>query len=73
MQAELIAASSGADSGVWYYTLQVDIPILFGIEKAQAVPLLIDNKAALNAQADAITGAGRRPIAIHPSKVPSLQ
>lgn len=48
MQAELIAASSGADSGVWYYTLQVDFPILFGIQEAQAVPLLIDNKAALS-------------------------
>ena len=33
MQAELIAASSAADSAVWYHTLQCDFPFLFNLKQ----------------------------------------
>ena len=49
MQAELIAASSAADSAVWYHTLQCDFPFLFGLSQdIPAIPIMIDNKAALS-------------------------
>ena len=49
MQAGLIAASSAADSAVWYHTLQCDFPFLFGLkQEIPAIPIMIDNKAALS-------------------------
>jgi len=32
---------------VWYHSLQESFPFLFGVKEAQAVPILIDNRAAL--------------------------
>ena len=60
MQAELIA-SSAADSAVWYHTLQSDFPLLFSLSKSiPAVPIMIDNKAALSVT-----------VANHPESSPS--
>ena len=46
MQAELIAASAASDMGIWFYNLSCSLPFVFGPSKA--IPLLMDNLAALS-------------------------
>ena len=46
MQAELIAASAASDMGIWFYNLSCSLPFVFGPSKA--IPLLLDNLAALS-------------------------
>ena len=50
MEAELIAAASASDEGLWLYHLVCDLPHVFGYktkEDVPSIPLMVDNTAAL--------------------------
>ena len=70
MEAELIAASSAADSAVWYHSFQESYPLIFGITgKPESVPLLIDNQAALSVANHPVSSPRTRHICLREFRI----